>query len=223
MRALFIHHSVGRQLLQEGELRERARELVPALELWDHDYNEIGLSDGSGRRLGRAFPIPDDDTDPPGLLRFLQGVAGDASYAEEVRAFDVLVVKSCFPTNAIDSEAAASALRETYLHLRELAAELPLRTVLVSSPPLVAESTSGAQRRRARELAAWLAQRWPGERTDFADLFTALAAPSGPFAGSLRLPYRLRRLRDSHPRQAGCHAGAAVVADALGRVAQYAA
>jgi hypothetical protein len=41
-RCLFIHHSVGRNLVSDGGLRAELAGVMPDLELWDHDYNRIG-------------------------------------------------------------------------------------------------------------------------------------------------------------------------------------
>lgn len=208
--ALFIHHSIGRQLL-EGGLRDRLAAGPQPVRLWDHDYNEIGLTDPDGRPVG-SFPVPDDDTDPPGLVRLVEALG---SGRLEVPEHDVLVLKSCFPNNAVGSDDEAARLRETYVALQAAARRLPAHVLLLSTPPLVRESTSTAQARRAADTAAWLRETWAGPGLGFADLFGALSYRGGPLRGTLRTAYRARRPRDSHLSPAGARAGAAFVAEAI--------
>ncbi len=67
----FLHHSTGRYLLAQGEVRQliagHNASQGTSLELWDHDYNPIGLADATGSVIGRSYDIPNDDTDPVGL------------------------------------------------------------------------------------------------------------------------------------------------------------
>lgn len=218
-KALFIHHSIGRQILDEGRLREKLAASVPSLTLWDHDYNERGLSDGSGSPVGRSFPIPGDDTDPEGLLRVLEGVRDANPWSADLRTFDLVVLKSCFPNNAIRSDEAAEQLRDTYRRLREIALELPQAVVLVSSPPLVFEATRPDQAARAVRLAEWLTAHWTGPRLAYVNLLDALAYRSGPARGTLRLRYRVLRRGDSHLSPAGAEAGARALVPGLRAVA----
>lgn len=208
--ALFIHHSIGRQAIQGG-----LRDLLSAerrVDLWDHDYNEIGLTDPQGRPAGRAFPVPDDDTDPAGLVRLLRRLLDGAPW--ELPAHDVLVLKSCFPNSAVTAEA-MPVVRATYTELRELAASLPQTVLLLSSPPLVIESTTPSEARRAEDLNTWLAETWVGPGLEFADLFRALSYRRGPLRATLRATYRVRRPRDSHLSRAGELAAAGFVARAI--------
>jgi len=209
--ALFIHHSIGRQLI-EGGLRDALASGPEPTALWDHDYNEIGLTDPAGRRTGTSFPVPSDDTDPLGLVTLLQSLVDGGL---DVPAHDLLVLKSCFPNNALDNDQDEARLREAYAEMRALASRLTAHVLLLSSPPLAVESTTTGQARRALSMAAWLAGTWPGPGLGFADLLGALSYRRGPLRGTLRTSYRARRPRDSHLSGAGARAGAAFVAGAI--------
>jgi hypothetical protein len=213
--ALFIHHSVGQQIIHEGGLREKLSAGIPALELWDHNYNEVGLSNGSGSPLGISFPIPGDNTDPDGLLAILRGVELGEPWAERARTFDVLMLKSCFPNNMIDSDATAASMKRIYQHLREVATALPQAVLLMSSPPLVFESTRPDQVARAGDIAAWLGRNWTGPRLGYANIFDTLTYHSGPARGTLRLRYRRKRPGNSHVSVAGAEAAARTIVPAL--------
>jgi len=209
--ALFIHHSVGRQIIREGGLRQKLYTGSPALELWDHDYNELGLSDGAGSPLGTSFPVPGDNTDPDGLLTILRGIEAGESWAERATTCDVLILKSCFPNNKISSDAAATSLKGIYQEMRDLAVALPQAVLLVSSPPLVFEATRPDQAAWADDIATWLGSHWTGGRLGYANIFETLTYRSGPARGTLRLRYRVKRPRDSHLAVAGAEAAARTI------------
>src|SRR5689334_14146151 len=98
LKALFVHHSVGRYIIARGGLRQRLSESASGrgleIDLWDHDYNKFGLSDGAGNRLGRGFPIPGDNTDPDGLLELFRQANQGAPFATELHSFDLVLTKS---------------------------------------------------------------------------------------------------------------------------------
>jgi hypothetical protein len=217
-RILLLHHSVGRYLLRDGEVRARLAGASSSLELWDHDYNKLGLTDGRGDRLGHAFPMPSDDTDPPGLLRLFTGTDAEATPArEQALEFDIIAMKSCYPNSGIASEAELDSMLDMYRALlAALGAIGDRQFVLLTSPPLTPLRTSAAQGRRARAVADWLA----GPAADdlpnvwVFDLFNQLAEPSGTSqVNRLRQAYRRRLPFDSHPnRRAGREVADALVA-----------
>ena len=87
--------------------------------------------------------------------------------------------------------------------------------LLLTSPPLVIESTGPAEAGRAEEVADWLTSTWTGHGLHCANLFSALSYRRGPLRGTLRAGYRVRRPRDSHLSAAGERAAARFVSDAI--------
>lgn len=234
LRGLFLHHSVGQQLLREGQLRERLAQRLAArlgagsapvgrigLELWDHDYNAIGFSDGTGRPVGRSLPMPGDDTDPAALLRLFASTAPAAdpdagAQREQLRAFDLIMMKSCYPNSAIDDDEAFVAARSTYAGLLDALVHWPgTAFVLLTSPPLTPRHTRPDQAERAARLARWLVTGPVPANVRVFDLRAALAQPEGPQAGMLRREYRRRWRVDSHPNRRGSAAAAQALADYL--------
>ena len=213
--ALFIHHSVGQQIIHDGGLRQKLSADIASLEFWDHDYNQLGLSNAAGSPLGISFPIPGDNTDPDGLLTILRGIEAGEPWAEHTRTFDVLMLKSCFPNNAIHSDAATTSLKGLYQQMREVAMALPQAVLLMSSPPLVLEATRPDQAARAADIAAWLGSHWTGPRLGYANIFDTLTYHCGPARGTLRLRYRRKRPRDSHLGVAGAEAAARAIVPAV--------
>jgi hypothetical protein len=96
-----------------------------------------------------------------------------------------------------------------------IALALPQAVLVVSSPPLVFESTRPDQAARAADLAAWLGSHWTGPRLGSVNIFDALTYHSGPARGTLRLRYRRKRLRDSHLSVAGAEAAASAIVSAV--------
>lgn len=63
---LFIHHSVGENLIRDGSIREILTE--EGFDFWDHGYNnsKFGLRNEKGNPAG-CYWIPEDNTNPDGL------------------------------------------------------------------------------------------------------------------------------------------------------------
>lgn len=64
---IFLHHSTGRNLIEQGGVRETFE--AAGYDFWDHDYNDQGLTRLDGVPLGYSYNIPNDNTDPDGLAR----------------------------------------------------------------------------------------------------------------------------------------------------------
>ena len=64
---IFLHHSVGHNLIEQGRVREKLA--AAGYDFWDHDYNYPGLRGPDKQVRGYDYNIPDDNTDPDGLAR----------------------------------------------------------------------------------------------------------------------------------------------------------
>ena len=53
---VFLHHSVGHNLIQQGSVRELFTQA--GYQFWDHDYNYPGLTDPTGNPLGFSYSVP---------------------------------------------------------------------------------------------------------------------------------------------------------------------
>ncbi len=221
LRIIFVHHSTGRRLIQQGEVRQlifaRNEKDGTNHELWDHDYNRIGLVDPKGNRLGVSFNIPDDNTDPDGLdVLFSQPVSDPPVNAlSKLMVFDVIIFKSCFPVSAIRSESQLARYKDHYHSVRRTLASYPSRLFICMTPPpliplrlpvIAPVWTNPMDARRARKFALWLAsedfiQGLPNIKVF--DFFDCLAGyeDSGKSANMLRKEYRGIFGLDSHPNK----------------------
>jgi hypothetical protein len=202
---IFLHHSVGRNLINQGGVRERLTEA--GFRFWDHDYNWEGLTRPDGTLAGYSYGIPDDNTDPDGLARLfaqpvydwpLNGFSG-------LMQHEVIIFKSCFPTSNITSDEQLRQYQEWYLGMRQVMDQHPDHLfIAVTPPPLNPAETDPETAARARAFADWLTS------DDFLaghpnlstfDLFDLLAEddPAVPDFNMLRAEYR--EGTDSHPNQ----------------------
>jgi hypothetical protein len=203
---IFLHHSTGRALIQEGGVRERLT--AAGFQFWDHDYNWEGLSRPDGTLAGYSYSIPGDNTDPDGLARlFAQRV-----YAWPLNAFsgllqhEVIIFKSCFPVSNIESDEQLAEDKGYYRQIRAVIDKHPEHFfILLTQPPLNPAETTPEAAARARALADWLAspEFLAGHPNlavfNFFDLL-AESDPQAPDYNMLRAAYR--HGTDSHPNTA---------------------
>lgn len=200
---IFLHHSTGRALIQEGQVREQLT--AAGFQFWDHDYNWEGLSRPDGTLAGYSYSLPGDNTDPDGLARlFAQRV-----YRWPLNAFsgllqhEVIILKSCFPVSQIESEAQLEQDKAYYRQIRAVMDAHPDHFfILLTQPPLNPAETTPEAAARARALADWLAspEFLAGHPNlavfNFFDLL-AESDPQAPDYNMLRAAYR--HGTDSHP------------------------
>jgi hypothetical protein len=216
-RVVFVHHSVGRYMIKHGRMRDV---LAPqGIALWDCDYNKIGSRNAAGARAD-APPVPDDNTDPDGLLRiFTRGSDADRRLTGWLQTFKVVVLKSCYPASNIATDEELAARKELYDELVGAVCERLTHTVITTPPPLVPARTTAANAARACDLARWLLElTLPNNVTAF-DLHGLLAHPGAGGDGTLARRYRRLLPFDSHPNAAGAQTAGKRLAEHVMQVA----
>ena len=223
---IFLHHSVGANLIKQGDVRGRLTKA--GYTFWDHDYNREGLTRPDGSRAGYSYNVPDDNTDPDGLARiFAQPV-----YALPLNTFsgllqhEVIVFKSCFPTSDITSNEQLERYKAYYLNMRAVMDQHRDRLfIVVTPPPLNPAETDPGAAARARAFANWLKsdEFLSGHPNVFTfDFFNYLAEnnPASPDYSMLRTDYR--QGTDSHPNQLANEKVAPLLVDfVVGAVERY--
>jgi hypothetical protein len=202
---IFLHHSTGRNLIQQGGVRERLKEA--GFQFWDHDYNYEGLIRPNGTRTGYSYGIPDDNTNPDGFARLF----GQRVYELPLNAFsglmqhEVIAFKSCFPASNITTDEQLEDYKAYYLDIRDVMDQhLDRIFIVVTPPPLNPAGTDAETSARARDFANWLRsdEFLAGHPNVFTfDLFDLLAEgdPAPPDTNMLRATYR--KDEDSHPNE----------------------
>ena len=202
---IFLHHSTGQNLINQGGVRERFA--AAGYDFWDHDYNPTGLRDPAGEYTGYSYSVPDDNTDPDGLARiFSERVYGlPVNALSGLLQHEVIAFKSCFPASQITSDEQLAQYKAWYLGMRDVMDQHPDKVFIVMSPPpLNPARTDAGAAARARAFAEWLQSEeyLAGHPNVFAfDFFGHLAEddPAAPDYNMLRASYRDGE--DSHPNQ----------------------
>ncbi len=223
---IFLHHSVGRYLIGQGEVR--ARLSAAGYRFWDHDYNYIGITDPEGALTGYSYGIPDDNTNPDGLAALFAQPLHDLplNAFSGLMQHEVILFKSCFPVSNIRSDEQLEQYKRWYLAMREVMDAHPDHLFIVlTPPPLVPSATTPEAAARARAFADWLqsAEYLEGHpNVATFDLFGALAEddPASPEVNMLRADYR-RNEEDSHPNETANREVGPRLADFIIRTAEH--
>jgi len=202
---IFLHHSTGWNLIEQGGVRERFTEA--GYDFWDHDYTWPGLRRPDGSYADYSYNIPDDNTDPDGLAKIFAQRAYDLSLnaLSGLLQHEVIVFKSCFPVSHITNDEQLGAYKSYYLDIRDVMDQhLDKVFVVVTLPPLNPVATDAEAAARARAFADWLKsdEYLDGHLNVFTfDFFDYLAEddPTSPDYNMLRQAYR--EGSDSHPNR----------------------
>jgi len=158
IRIIFLHHSCGANLIEEGQVREGLTTL--GYEFFDHGYNGDGLRLADGTWTGENFNIPDDNTDPDGFgVIFSQPLHDppDNTFSYLMQ-YDVIAFKSCYPASNIGDDQQLADYQSYYLTIQDTADRHPEKLfVIVTPPPQVPNNTADDETRRARAFTDWLA------------------------------------------------------------------
>lgn len=203
---VFLHHSTGEHLIQQGGMRALLGQA--GYGLWDQGYNQQGLYDPQGRPTGYGYNVPGDNTDPDGLAR----IFNQTVYAWPVNTFsallqhEVIIVKSCFaPASHITSDEQLLQYQAWYLEMRTVIDRHPDKLfIILTQPPLNPAETTPEAAVRARQLADWLvSDEYVQGRLNLVtfDLFDRLAERDLTSAEVHMLRTDYRNGTDSHPNQ----------------------
>ena len=202
---VFLHHSVGNNLIEQGEVREGL--LEAGYDFWDHNYNHIGLRDPDGKFTGYSYNVPNDNTDPDGLARiFDQHIYSfPVNTLSGLMQHEVIALKSCFPTSDIIDQEQLEQKKAWYLEMRAVMDQHPEKIfIILTQPPLNPASTTLEIAARASSLANWLtsAEFLNGHPNVFTYNFFHYLAESDPTATDFdKLRQEYRQGTDSHPNR----------------------
>lgn len=219
-RALFLHRSVGQNLIDDGALRNLILENGIALKLDDYNQNTDTLTTASGKqKLGLHFP--DNDTKPESLAQIF-GPTGSSALRpilELVARYDVVILKSCYPNSDIKNNEELKALQKSYQTIAGFFADNKQQLVIMTSPPLRSWHTSSINAARARTLNDWIKQTIVTENIHTFDLFGLLANPTThPHANTLQKQYCRFLFFDNHPNTKASRLAASAFVDFLKRI-----
>ena len=221
---VFLHHSVGGNLIEQSDLRERLTKA--GYTFWDHDYNGYGLRKPDGSPAGYSYNVPNDNTDPDGLAAiFAQPVDKlPLNTFSGLLQHEVILFKSCFPVSDIISEAKLQEYKVHYFNMRAVMDKHPDKLfIVVTPPPLNPAETKPEIAVRARAFANWLKsdEFLKGHPNIFTfDLFDQLAGDDPPQSDYNMLRKAYQDGTDSHPNRQANETIGPLVADFVIRTAQ---
>jgi hypothetical protein len=211
--ALFIHRSVGLQMLDAASVRTRLSDV----ELSDLYANTNVMRGPSGEAVATELDLSSGNTNPDGLAAFFRDVLAVHTKMAALEAFEVVAFKSCYSASGISSTEQLEDYRACYEGpiAQYIDTHSSQRFVILSPPPRRPLLTSAAAAHRAREFSKWLADFAHGRRNcSYFDLFACLASQGDV------LDRKYRRLLpiDQHPNARG----AAMAGEALTEAIQAA-
>ena len=157
-RVIFLHHSTGANLIEQGDVRSRFTAL--GYEFDDLGYNGDGLVLGDGTWTGRNFDVPDDNTNPDGYAVIFAQPLHDPpdNTFSHLMQYDVIVFKSCFPVSIIESDEQLAEYKGYYWSIRKRMDQYPNKLfIVVTQPPEIPADTNAQAAARARTFTNWLA------------------------------------------------------------------
>ncbi len=157
IRIIFLHHSCGHNLIEQGGVREGFTAL--GYEFYDHGYNDDGLRLADGSYSGTNFAVPDDNTDPDGIAYIFSQPLHDPpdNTFSYLMQYDVIAFKSCFPTSNIGDDEQLAEYKSYYLAIRDRMDQYPNKLfIIVTQPPQVPANSNPEEGARARALTVWL-------------------------------------------------------------------
>jgi len=208
-RMIFLHHSVGRGLLERGKLREQ---------LLNRGILVKGATFGDelGENTDMNFWLEKFRTQMPQMLSFK---AHPNLYRSDSIRNDIVVFKSCFPNSDVVADGTEPGdprvpvrtianYRALFAELKQEFAKYPKTLfIYLTAPPLVPELTTPENAKRARTFDTWVVNEFVSaykQETgldNFAafDLFAVLADSDNV----LKAEYRQNIEGDSHPNTKG--------------------
>jgi len=199
-RIIFLHHSCGQNLIEQGGVREGLTAL--GYEFYDHGYNGDGLRLADGSYTGTNFDVPGDNTDPDGLAAIFAQPLHDPpdNTFSHLMQYDVIAFKSCYPVSNIWGDEHLAEYQSYYLSIRDRMDQYPDKIfIIVTQPPQVPAESDPEEAARARAFANWLQsdEYTSGHPNVFVFDFFGLLAGDDNF---LRPEYRTDEY-DAHPNE----------------------
>jgi hypothetical protein len=199
-RIIFLHHSVGANLIEQGDVRQSLTAL--GYEFYDHGYNGDGLVLADGTPTGRNFGVSDDNTNPDGFADIFGQPLHDPpdNTFSHLMEYGVIAFKSCYPVSDIETAEQLAEYKAHYLSIRSRMDQYPNKIFIVlTPPPEILADTDAQAAARAGTFADWLAsdEYLSGHPNVFTfDFFDLLADPS---TNMLRDNYQTGG--DAHPNE----------------------
>lgn len=208
MKALFIHRSVGHNLIVEGNLPELLGK--HGIELDDYDNNSGTLTKANGSALSNAITIPGNNTNPDNLEQYF------INWDTILDNYDLIIIKSCYPNSHIKNGDQLKKIQESYQTIFEVFKAHRKQLILLTSPPLRPLFTNQQEATLIGKLDEWLV----GNEATYVrvlDFHALLANSRGKHRSMLRREYRRWLPFDNHPNKKANQQIAPLVAEFIAK------
>lgn len=191
---LFIHRSVGKYLINHGNLRQLLA--AEGIQLDDYNNNDGLLTGADGTVSKDVIKMPGNNTNPDNLAAFF------SKWSAVLDGYDVVMIKSCYPNSHIKSIEELEAIKNLYSGIIKSFSDHKKPLVILTTPPLRPIFTNPTEAKNANKLAEWLVTQ-AGNNLYVFDFHKLLAEPTGKNVGMLRKKYRHWLMPwDNHPNAA---------------------
>lgn len=191
-KVLFIHRSVGHNLIKQGNLRELLEAKGIALD--DYDNNSGILTQDDANILNNTITIPGNNTNPDNLEKFF------SEWPDILNSYDLIMIKSCYPNSHIRNESQLSQVMGHYSSILKSFNYHKKRLLILTTPPLRPLLTNRKEAHLSSELADWLVLESSADIKIF-DLHRLLAETDGRHVGMLKQDFRRLIPFDNHPNR----------------------
>ncbi|HMS23698.1 MAG TPA: hypothetical protein PKB09_02735 [Candidatus Saccharibacteria bacterium] len=198
-KVLFIHRSVGNNLINDSDLYKLIDEEGLSIEFSDYNQNTDMLRSNSLREK-MGFSFPGNDTNPADYAKLFseKGIHDYKKILEKTLRYDTIIIKSCYPNSNIKSNAELEEIKSYYLSIAKFFSNYPeKKLIMFTSPPLAPLMTNFKAAQRAKVLAKWLSSTNLGKNIYVFDFYSQLANQKGVLDKKYRklLPF------NSHPNK----------------------
>lgn len=195
---LFIHRSVGRNLIKAGKLHKLATDAGLTMDDYDHNTGTL-RGRNTEKKLSIVFEGGNTNPDNYALLFSEDGAKNQKAAHKLVNSYEVVIIKSCYPNSNITSDKHLETLKDLYQQIcKFFREEWPdKKLIILTSPPLVPLKTYSSAGDRARKLSDWLSSGKLGANVAVFNFFDHLADSDN----LLKKGYRRFIPIDSHPNK----------------------
>ena len=201
--AIFIHRSVGKNLINDGNMYQLLAEKVSSLLFADYNQNNDVLTDAFGHASKMGFQFPGNDTKPADYAQLFNALAQNPyqNITDYLLKHDVIIIKSCYPNSGTATDEQLKAIKGYYDSVAAFFQSHPNKQLIIlTSPPLRLLMTNPAAAHRARNLSEWLTSQEFNSNISVFNFFDLLAnPPKGRRTNVLRSTYTRLLPFDSHP------------------------
>ena len=194
---LFVHRSVGENLINDGELYKKLNN-NPSVDFNDYNVNtKILRSKNASQKFMLDFP--NNNTTPKDYSILFHKNTNYQNTKDYILSYNTVIIKSCYPNSNIKNNQKLANIKDNYNQITSYFNNLPNKLLIVTSPPLVPFKTNLQNASRARDLSNWLKNNNFGNNISTFNLFDQLAELDGKNANMLKRQYRRLLPFDSHP------------------------